>query len=1202
MKKIIILLLLSFCIGNIGLAQVLCDIDSELQQLIEQKNGDLISINIILKSQIDVDKLTTRSQDFNNRAAKKDAVLKEFKRFSETSQSDVLAVLQAETRSNNVRNIKSHWITNMINCEASGDVIYQIAKHPDVEAIIYNKKEYMLFDEKPMKVDAVRGMVENISKINADDVWSYGYTGKGVVVSVLDTGVNTEHVDLKDHLWDGGEEYPNHGYNTLDDSHDIIDRQGHGTHCAGTICGDGTSGTQTGMAPDATLMCVKVLGDNGEGTLDAIIKGVEFSVENGADLLSLSLGASFSNTYTNEIYRLSFENLLEFDVLAVVAAGNDRDKLDEYPMPRNISSPGNCPPAWIHPDQQANMGGTSSIVCVGAVDYSDNSAYFSSEGPATWSGTLWNDYILDMSSDLAPGWLDYDNGEFAAGITINPSFKWGVMFPPSKLKKYENGELTKVAMYDCVAHAGEIEIYQGGNTPNEGVLVHSQAFACSGSNSFVEFDLTTPLAIDNTENLWVVLSTDDGGTVKPAAACNSIHDPNGRWIGMTYNDYTTWYDACEWFELKNTWMIRAFVSDDNGEVAALSSEENNEFGIIRPDVCAPGVNIVSCAFDSNDGLIAYSGTSMATPCVAGAVALLLEKNPYLTPAAICEALETTAVKLSDKKSNHTGSGRIDIAAAIEFFGEEEKPIISMQPINNVKITANENSSILVSLNNIGSAPTHDITLELSTDDPNVSIVNATANFGVIQPGNKMSKAFIVKAKASVPDGHDVNFKLTDVSQGPSLGSITYTFNEGLDGWTTIDANNDNHTWYHSSQVSDHNTPESKSDCFVISESYCNALGQAISPNDYLVSPLKIAVNEETTIEFNAQAQDANFPAEHFGIAVSTTGNNSESCFSTVYEFDMMAKSPGGWYKCSESLAQYKGQEIWVAIRHFNCHDQFRLNIDNIVINNYTKENEDAWKASFSATVSNECLAPSNLTATALDESSIQLSWEASATAKEYQILRDNKMITTVKTTSYTDKKLDDNTKYCYIVKSVCDAGTSEPSNEACATTEKTPCVKPEELEAEAIDAYSISLSWEDMSCADSYKVYRDGSFLESVDDNKYVDTDLDPDTEYCYTVKSVCGEELSKNSEEVCVETLDGENISDIRSSFNVFPNPVEDQLVIETKLEIKNVSIYDTFGRLMMINDGQQTIIDVSGFNGGVYFVKIMTDNGEVTKLFIKK
>ena len=54
--------------------------------------------------------------------------------------------------------------------------------------------------------------------------------------------------------------------------------------------------------------------------------------------------------------------------------------------------------------------------------------------------------------------------------------------------------------------------------------------------------------------------------------------------------------------------------------------------------------------------------------------------------------------------------------------------------------------------------------------------------------------------------------------------------------------------------------------------------------------------------------------------------------------------------------------------------------------------------------------------------------------------------------------------------------------------------------------------------------------------------------------------------------------------------------------IEIKNVSIYDTFGRLMMINDGQQTIIDVSGFNGGVYFVKIMTDNGEVTKLFIKK
>lgn len=676
MKKIILLLLLFFCLANNDYAQDVCDIDSELQQILAQKNDELISVNIILKSQLDVKKLDSRSQTFDERGMKREAVLKEYKAFSEESQSDVLSILQAETRSCNVKNVKSHWITNVINCEASSDVIYQLAKHPDVKAIAYNKMEYMLFDEEVERMSTLDNIADNILAINADDVWNNGYTGKGVLVSVLDTGVNTEHVDLKDHLWDGGEEYPNHGYNTLNNSHDVNDIFGHGTHCAGTICGDGTSGIKTGIAPEATLMCIKVLGDNGEGSIDAIVSGVEFSVEHGADLLSLSLGSSFPNTYTNEIYRSVFENLLEFDILAVVAAGNDKGKMDEYPMPRNINAPASCPPAWIHPDQQANGNSTSSIISVGAVDYEDNHAYFSSEGPVTWSGTSWDDYILDLSTDLDPGWLDYDNNIFDTCIGGGSSFKWGVKFTPAKLKKYENGELTKVAMYDCVAHGGNIEIYQGGDEPEDGVLIHSQEYLCTGANDFVEFELTATLVIDHTKNLWVVMRTDEGN-LSPAAACKTIHEPNGRYIGMIVGDivlgeYTNWYDISEWYDLNYTWMVRAFVDCENGEVAALNQTDNEEFGLIRPDVCAPGMYIVSSSHTENEGFSVLSGTSMATPCVAGAVALLLEKNPDLTPAAICEALEMTAVKLSEKKNNKTGSGRIDILAAMESLGEDEE--------------------------------------------------------------------------------------------------------------------------------------------------------------------------------------------------------------------------------------------------------------------------------------------------------------------------------------------------------------------------------------------------------------------------------------------------------------------------------------------------------------------------------------------------
>ena len=666
MKKQIIFLLLSFCIINFCHAKNLCNIDPELQQIIKQRNNDFISINIILKSQVDVNNFKSRSQAFSDNKEKRDAVLKEFKNFSKASQSDVLSILQAETRSNNVRDIKCHWITNMINCSVTSDVVYRLAEHPDIEAIAYNKLEYMLFDEEPQTAAPVRGMTDNITMINADDVWEQGFTGKGILVSILDTGVNIDHLDLKDHLWDGGNAYPNHGFNTYNNNHDITDAFGHGTHCAGTICGDGTSGTQTGIAPNATLMCVKVLGDEGYGSVSATLSGVEFSVENGADVLNLSLGASFSNTFTNELYRSAFENLLELNVLAVIAAGNDRGKIKDYPIPRNITSPAVCPPAWIHPDQQGNIGGTSSTICIGAVNYNDDITSFSSEGPATWAGSKWGDYVLDMSTELAPGWLDYDNNKFATGVGVNPTFKWGVMFTPSKLKNYENGKLTTVSMYDCVAHTGDIEIYQGGSTPNEGTLIHTQEFSCTGSNGFVEFDITTALTIDHTKNLWIILSTDDGD-FKPAAACKSIHDPNGRWLGLTYENYTEWLDICEWYEDHNyTWMLRAFVSSDNGDLAQLRSEENNEIGLIRPDICAPGYGIVSASHLSDNGHISLNGTSMAAPCVTGAVALLLEKNPNLTPARICEILETSAVKLTNYKSNRTGSGRIDIEAAMKL--------------------------------------------------------------------------------------------------------------------------------------------------------------------------------------------------------------------------------------------------------------------------------------------------------------------------------------------------------------------------------------------------------------------------------------------------------------------------------------------------------------------------------------------------------
>ena len=181
---------------------------------------------------------------------------------------------------------------------------------------------------------------------------------------------------------------------------------------------------------------------------------------------------------------------------------------------------------------------------------------------------------------------------------------------------------------------------------------------------------------------------------------------------------------------------------------------------------------------------------------------------------------------------------------------------------------------------------------------------------------------------------------------------TYDFDDGtFQGWTAIDANNDGYNWVLGSQIggvylvsgaSLAGTGHNSSADMVCSGSYSNATSQAITPDNYLVSPAKA---EYTGITFYACAQDASYAAEHFGVAVSTNGNTSGSDFAMVQEWTMTAKdagamsigrdgqtrAQGNWYEKTVDLSAYAGQEIWVAIRHFNCNDQFILNVDDITL-------------------------------------------------------------------------------------------------------------------------------------------------------------------------------------------------------------------------------------------------------------------------------
>ena len=314
-----------------------------------------------------------------------------------------------------------------------------------------------------------------------------GYTGAGVVVAVVDSGVNYDHLDLADHLWDGGEAFPHHGYDIVNGDDDPMDDKGHGTHVAGIVCGDGTSGSQTGVAPDATLMCVKTTAADGFGGAVNIAGGMEWAVEHGCDLINLSQGMAGAGIADKEIFRRTCTAILDAGIVALVCAGNEGNAFLQmaYPIPNNVRVPASCPPPYLDPDQMANPGPLSCVVAIGAVNYNDAAADFTSQGPVTWQDTEFGDYAYN------PG-----------------------------------------------------------------------------------------------------------------------------------------------------------------------------IGLIRPDVCAPGVNIKSLDYNNTSGYTTMDGTSQATPCVAGIVALMLQKNPELTPAQICQILEETSVKLTPNKSNITGVGRVDALAAV----------------------------------------------------------------------------------------------------------------------------------------------------------------------------------------------------------------------------------------------------------------------------------------------------------------------------------------------------------------------------------------------------------------------------------------------------------------------------------------------------------------------------------------------------------
>ncbi|MEH7504125.1 S8 family serine peptidase [Neobacillus drentensis] len=455
-----------------------------------------------------------------------------------------------------------------------------------------------------------------------DRLHAEGITGKGIKVGILDTGMDYNHPDLKD-AYKGGYDFVDDDNDPMETTYADWKKSGkpeigsgrayyteHGTHVAGIIGGRGVSDSEyktLGAAPEADLYSYRVLGSYGSGSSDDIMAGIDRAVNDGMDVINMSLGGSLNDPlYATSI---AVNNAVLSGVTTVVAAGNSGDKM------YTLGSPGAAALALT-------VGASTVALDVYQFAGVQNGANYSLR-------QLARNYKDDLTQlkgqtyqlvDVGLGRPADFNGKIVNGkIAL---IKRGSIALIDKIKNAKAKGAIGVLMYNDELNSAEGSI---------------QTFLGESVDAIPTFSVT------NTEGQAILAAVNAGKT------------------DITFGNYTK-------------------VKTTGNELAAFSSRGPSRVNYdIKPEVVAPGAAILSTVpFYLNDKTVdgskpedykfAYarlSGTSMATPYVAGVSALLLQANDKLEPADIKSILMNTADPLSkDYSVFEIGSGQVDAFEAI----------------------------------------------------------------------------------------------------------------------------------------------------------------------------------------------------------------------------------------------------------------------------------------------------------------------------------------------------------------------------------------------------------------------------------------------------------------------------------------------------------------------------------------------------------
>ena len=319
-----------------------------------------------------------------------------------------------------------------------------------------------------------------LKQIQAEPAWSQA-SGQGVIVAVVDTGVDYNHPDLAANIWTNTREIANNGVDDdqngfVDDvrgwdfsscptcipakapDNDPMDGFGHGTHVAGTIAAVGNNGIGiVGVAPKAKIMAVKGLTDSGSGSISDLAMGIVYAAKNGAKVINNSWGCGYCPT--NPVAEDAVRTAMGLGAVVVFAAGNSGANDVVNRSPQNMQSP--------------------KPVVVSASDPWDKRASFSSYGAT-----------VDIAAPGGGAWFDASNNALRNILSLKASQCGASMCPEALVVggQYVRQAGTSMAAPHVAGAAAVVLSRAPGATPdNVRTILRSYAEDIGPSGADVEF-------------------------------------------------------------------------------------------------------------------------------------------------------------------------------------------------------------------------------------------------------------------------------------------------------------------------------------------------------------------------------------------------------------------------------------------------------------------------------------------------------------------------------------------------------------------------------------------------------------------------------------------------------------------------------------------------------------------------------------------